>query len=302
MHVFVLALAVKICLIGVPAHPAPVFLSADGGQTWSPFSAGLPENAAINGFLDVNGDIYAATERHGVFLKRTRENWMNLSRTLPQGVDVNALELSGNSVVIGTSRHGVYTLPVGSAVWKHEPGMPDTIPIRGLHCVQSRLFAGTDEGIFRSADSGKNWEQVLTGTQVNGFASAGGKLYAAARDGALLSDDDGASWRYIYRPLALHDIAADGTRVFAMTLGAGLLVSANDGLIWENANLGLGERYTFEVVRSGDNLFAAQWTAIFQSANSGKTWLPTPVGLPDSTAFTALAVTRHGLLAGVGLR
>lgn len=304
MHVFFLALAVKYCIGSVPAHHAPpVFLSAHGGQIWRPFSTGLPEDAAINGFLDANGDIYAATEQHGVFINRNHENWVNIGRNLPQGIDVNAIARFGDFVVIGTSRHGVYTLPVGgNDEWKHEPGLLDKIPVRGLYSFQERLFAGTDEGVFRSDNAGKKWEQVLSGAQINGFASGGGKIYAAAHNGALMSNDGGATWRYIYRPFALHDIASDGTRVFAMTLGDGLLASVNDGLSWESVNLGLGERYTFEVVRSGDNLFAAQWTTIFQSGNSGKYWTPASLGLPDATAFTALAVTRHGLVAGVGLR
>jgi len=279
-----------------------VYRSKDGGKTWFSFSTGLPEDAAINGFLETGGHLYIATEAHGVFVNRGGENWEDIGRLLPVGIDVNAIEVSEGLVVIGTSRHGIFSLKTGSPVWQHHAGALDKIPTRGLHAFQGKLFAATDTGIYRSGNRGQSWEPVHAGVQINGFASTGHKIYAAAMNGALLSEDGGSTWQYIYRPLALHDIATDGTRVFAMTLGDGLLASTNDGLFWQHVNTGLGRRYTFEVVSEGDDLFAGQWTAVFHSGNTGVSWEPAGVGLPDSTAFTALANTWSGLLAGRGLR
>lgn len=121
-----------------------------------------------------------------------------------------------------------------------------------------------------------------------------------------MSNDNGKNWVYIYKPNTLHDISNDGNFVYAMTLGRVLLKTSNDGVTWENANnvLGTSNLYTFEVKNIGKDLFAAQWYGIYYLGNGGSYWSKINTGLnglPDSTAFTTLEITRFGILAGSGL-
>ncbi|NJN33963.1 MAG: hypothetical protein HC817_06670 [Saprospiraceae bacterium] len=78
--------------------------------------------------------------------------------------------------------------------------------------------------------------------------------------------------------------------------------SNNNGATWQNVNSGLGNLYTFEVKNRGNDLFAAQWKGIFHSTNKGLNWTQLRGGLPDSTAFCTLIVSKFGILAGIGLR
>ena len=130
------------------------------------------------------------------------------------------------------------------------------------------------------------------------------KIFAALMNGVIMTNDDGANWKYVYKPHTLHDISTDGKRIFAMTLGDGLKSSSNDGLTWERINNGLGtlNLYTFELKRFDNKIFAAQWYGIYTSQDLGNSWTIVKDGLPDSTAFTTLEVTKNGLIAGIGLR
>lgn len=127
------------------------------------------------------------------------------------------------------------------------------------------------------------------------------KVYAAAADGALLSRDLGEQWQYIYRPHTLHDIANDGVYVYAMTLGAGLLRSADDGESWENVNAGLpaiDAFYTFQVQHVDGAALAAHWDGLYRAPDRAASWTRLTDGLPPTASYLSLAVTPHGVLAG----
>lgn len=282
--------------------PEIIYISKDTGRNWRPYANGIPKEATASCFVEKGNKIFAGTESHGVFVDEGGNNWKSIRNGLPKGLDINTIEVTGDVIVIGTFGHGVFTSGDEGNNWTHRPGVLDGIQIKCMMRFGNRLFAGTDRGIFVSTDQGNTWQHNYGNVQVTGFTQHREKIYAGLVNGALVSEDAGARWQYIYRPYTLHDISNTGKYLFAMTLGDDLLKSDNEGVTWKKANEGLGDRYTFEVKNIGNDLFAAQWTGIFHSTNEGDNWTVITAGLPDSTAFTTLEVTRHGILAGIGLR
>jgi photosystem II stability/assembly factor-like uncharacterized protein len=275
------------------------------GRTWTPFDNGVPPDATVSSFLVIDNTIFAATDYHGIYAVRDGDtNWNRIDKGLPSNIDINAIAVIDNMFIIGTLSHGMMSSVNKGRDWDYLTNEFDKIPVRSLHTKGSLLFAGTDKGIYLSKDKGLSWQLQYKGVQVNGFTELNGKIYAALMNGAVVTNDDGLHWNYVYKPLTLHDISNDGERLYAMTLGAGLKTSDNDGLVWEDANRGLGlsRFYTFEVKRWGNRIFAAQWHGIYVSDNFGKDWAIMRSGLPDSTAFATLEVMNTGLVAGIGLR
>lgn len=270
-----------------------------------PFDAGVPSDATVSSFLVMNNEIFATTDNHGIYLiKDGQLNWKRIDEDLPKDVDINALSTVGDSFVIGTLKDGIMISKNRGKNWHFPKTSIKNIPIRCLYTKENILLAGTDNGIYRSLDSGNTWGYLWKGVQVNGFTEVNNKIFAALMNGATMTNDDGANWKYVYKPHTLHDISTDGERIFAMTLGDGLKKSSNDGLTWEKINNGLGtpNLYTFELRRFENKIFAAQWYGIYTSHDLGKSWTIIKKGLPDSTAFTTLEVTKSGLIAGIGLR
>lgn len=282
-----------------------IYHSIDGGETWESFDSGIPKDATVSSFLVEDDKIFATTDYHGIYLFEEGEAlWKRIDKSLPAGIDINAVAISNNTIIIGTLNHGILLSKNGGQNWDSPATQIEQTSVRCLYKRDKLLLAGTDNGIYKSVDEGNTWEQLYNGVQVNGFTELSNHIYAALMNGAVLVGENNSEPDYIYTPLTLHDISNDGERLYAMTLGDGLLKSANSGKTWENANNGLGTNnlYTFELKRFGSKIFAAQWYGIYASDNLGESWSLITNGLPDSTAFSTLEVTPKGLIAGIGLR
>lgn len=89
-----------------------------------------------------------------------------------------------------------------------------------------------------------------------------------------------------------------------MTIGQQLLKTQNDGRVWENAQSGIirpPNFYTNEIQHIGTHIFSAQWIGVYHSSDNGSNWNLLN-GLPDSTAFSILAITDLGIIAGISIR
>jgi len=296
-----------VLMKGIDTWPntSVIYNSVDGGKTWAPFDAGIPDDATVSALLVSDDRIIASTDYHGIYsITDGEKEWKRIDDDLPKNIDINAISVIDAILLIGTLKHGILISKNGGRNWTNPAKQITNTSIRSLYTNGNILFAGADNGIYKSLDKGNTWEYVWKGVQVNGFAGQNQKIFAALMNGAIMSDDNGLNWEYVYKPHTLHDISTDGERIYAMTLGDGLKKSSNYGLTWENINSGLGTSnlYTFEVKRFDQMIFAAQWYGIYASGDWGKSWSFIRNGLPDSTAFTTLEATRYGLIAGIGLR
>ena len=118
--------------------------------------------------------------------------------------------------------------------------------------IGTDLFAGLENGVYRSTNNGDSWTTVNAGIEpgtVQSLAVAGTKLFAGTlNNGVFLSTDNGGTWtaassglvkRMIYS-LAIMPEGAGGTNMFAGTSGDGVYRSTNSGMTWTPANAGIG--------------------------------------------------------------
>lgn len=284
---------------------AVIYKSTDLGLTWSPFAKGIPKDATLSGIKEEGSKVYVTTDYHGVFvISKMQDTWTSLKTESLENLDINCIEVDSGKVVIGTLKHGVLLSIDGGLTWNaSEENIKDT-PIRAFIKFKNKLYAGTDSGIFASSDMGNTWVSVFGKMQILGFTSLNDKLYAAAHNGALMCEGKPENWTYIYEGDALHDIGNDGKYIYAMTIGQQLLKTKNDGESWENAQNGITRPpnyYTNELQYIGNNIFSAQWIGIYHSSDNGNYWSILN-GLPDSTAFSTLAITDLGIIAGISIR
>jgi len=285
--------------------PAVLYRSNDMGMTWSPFAKGIPEDATLSGIKQYANKVYVTTDYHGVFVTSGhQDSWTALKIEILKGLDINCMEVDANKLVVGTFRNGVLISSDGGLSWKQSESNIINSPIRAFIKSGNKLYAGTDSGIFESADMGDTWSHVFGQMQILGFTLLNDKLYAATQHGALMCTDNAKDWKSIYLGDALHDIGNDGKYIYAMTIGQQLLKTKNDGASWENAQRGISyplNYYTNELKHIGDHIFSAQWVGIYHSSDHGNSWHMLK-GLPDSTAFSTLEITDLGIIAGISIR
>ena len=221
---------------------AVIYNSTDGGINWVPFDNGIPPDATVSAFLVTDGNILASTDTNGIYsVKDGQSEWQRIDENLPPDIDINTISIIRNVLIIGTFRHGILISKDYGKSWIY-PVNNINSPVRCLYAKENILFAGADDGIYKSADSGNTWEHIRKGVQVNGFTELNNDIYAALMNGAIKTSDNGQNWEYVYKPHTLHDISTDGQNIYAMTLGAGLRKSDNAGMTWQDANFGMEQR------------------------------------------------------------
>ncbi len=162
----------------------------------------------------------------------------------------------------------------------------------------SKVYAGTNNGVIVSADSGITWIELDSGDEDNNISvlfAHEGKVFEGARTGSIFnldSSDDSTSYEYTL-PGPVSGFAAIGPFLFAATsqeLGytQALASSTNMGATWE---LGSGNFATFSVntfsISPYSELFAGTTdSGIIFSLDFGNSWQTTP----DDSIFNSIEV------------
>jgi len=100
----------------------------------------------------------------------------------------------------------------------------------------SRLLAGTNDGLFRSSDGGRTWEEAVLPVPAEGAGAIAfdperpGVVYVALREiGLYMSEDRGEVWEEVPLPFQ----PPEGTQIAGLSLLArgGLLLATTEG-VW----------------------------------------------------------------------
>ena len=274
-----------------------VYTTTGGGDFWSGFNAGLTYSHVNAVAIDpvTPTTRYAATDA-GVF---------------------KSTESLGGWVAVGTP-----TL-VGVRALAIDPTVPDT------------LYAGTFRGLFKSTDAGDTWDAVPL------FGDVPWRVYTLALDpsapetlyvqtfgcasiycvfGPLAkSTDGGATWKATGPTgISFVALAIDPTGTVYGATSGGVFKSSDGGGTWTAANQGLSNVSVSALAidpSAPETLYAGashvtdcpesicSSTALFKSADGGRTWKAFDAGLPKPSSVAALCVdptAPNTIYAGLG--
>jgi photosystem II stability/assembly factor-like uncharacterized protein len=115
-----------------------------------------------------------------------------------------------------------------------------------LSSIDTLLFAGTEDGVYRSGDDGANWEQagpktIVRALSVESAGASGFHLFAGTfNDGVYLSTDPGDTWAQVNFGLlnrSVHCLAANDSTLFAGTDTSGVFISTDGGANWRQISI-----------------------------------------------------------------
>jgi hypothetical protein len=205
--------------------------------------------------------------------------WTSSSPTV--AIRAVVADASVGGVVYAASADTVFVSENGGASWTTAAsGLQEVTSLLADPGHHSALFAGTEIGVFRSADAGARFVPTGLVSQIRALAvdGSGTELLAAVKDGrppVMRSTDAGATWTAAYGPHTVGRIAA-------------LLIHPEQPNIAYAGLEGDMSYYPMLVARSGDG---------------GSTWTPkfTDWGGPDTTpiAFAVDPITPSRVYAAL---
>jgi photosystem II stability/assembly factor-like uncharacterized protein len=277
-----------------------VFKSTDGGQTWQDISKGLPENLRKD---SIRGNSFFANDK-GLFLRignglyhsapdATAPFW-----TKEISPDEHSSIAPGKSGIFAHNYWGVNLKKTnGTSVWSpifeifQKPRLGSVFETAG-----GTIFVGTDIGFFKTADNGKTWKHVHTGSLVGHLAESNGVLVAISMRRIIRSTDNGENWAVVSSE---GDVAWDVKQITggfaALTSSSesgtrGLMTSYDGGKTWQHIDAGLQNKvfsdsirrtwndrplvhaFMTPIIQVDENFFCAHPDGVFRSSDKGKTW------------------------------
>ena len=190
-----------------------VYRSIDAGVTWGPINSGLDSlyiNAlAVSPNYAIDQTIYVGTDTHGVYKSTSGGlSWQSANVGLTSTAISSLVIHPANPQIVaaGSFDEGTFRSTNGGGSWTSTPIGNAIVWSLSTGATNPPVFyAGTDGGVYRSADLGASWA-------LNGQL---GKVYTVVVD-----------------PL-------DEKHIFAGTSGSGVWVTTNEGANWGELNSGL---------------------------------------------------------------
>ncbi len=179
----------------------------------------------------------------------------------------------------------------------------------------SNLFAGSNNGVFLSTDSGTTWRWTNGGlsSSVTALAVSGTNIFAGTYyDSVYLSTDSGKSWSAESEGLPTDDyldyvaaFVASGTNLYARTASqlssyiGSVYCSTNNGTSWTSLDTSNLHITAFAVI--GNELFAGTANdGVYLSTDNGGYWGWDGQGIPSGVGVSSLVAFGTKLFAGCG--
>lgn len=300
-----------------PRSTDTIAVSTRQVMTDSPSTAGPREQSATSVqalAISRNGVIYAGSFGHGIFRTIDRGATWN-----PVGDGVSdpfilSLTVTGDGVVYaGTFRGGVFRSRDEGKTWQSVNEGLKRLEVKSLLAVDSDLYAGTGDGVYRLRGTTDRWAPVTTGlddTLVHSLArAADGTLFAGTSGkGIFRLTPRSSGWARVRHGLKDHEGMVENfirvlvidrdQSIFAGTFDGGVFHSIDGGLTWRPISRALPNDSIRGIVLSGQEVVVATGHGIFKTADKGKQWMPLNRGLTNLSIQVLLEVGEGGLYAG----
>jgi photosystem II stability/assembly factor-like uncharacterized protein len=247
-----------------------VFVTEDGGKTWTQRSAGLQGRDVFSLAQSEDGTILAGTN-HGMF------RWSG-SEWKPDGTVVNV-----KTKTVPVVRKGKKTTKTVT-----ETSKPETLEsqVYDLQVSGPVWFAATADGVYRSTTKGSTWTgPVIKEPNYYYIDVQGPTVFAASRQNLKVSDDGGEIWTPVTLPQKLttvHALAASPNGTLWVGGHEGAFTSDDRGQTWSAIPLPVAniDNIDFDGTLKRVVITSANSTLVFALNPEDKTWKWWDTGWP----------------------
>ncbi len=215
-----------------------IFRSDNNGAAWSASSFGLADVDTISGWVGTDivalatddSSLVVSSIRKGIFCSIDNGKvWYNTASGF-YFTSLSAFSNGGDGTIyVGADAYQCYISTDHGVTWQFtEPVVSKTNSVYSVAVFGNRIYAGTKNGLFQSADTGKTWgdaDEGLPQTTVWELAVLKNILLAGTDSGCFFLGADGEYWKQVgsnFTTNRVTALAATDSMFFAVT---------NDG-IW----------------------------------------------------------------------
>ncbi len=298
MFVLISVLIQTLILSCQPVHPVPeknteaipsgpVYQSKDGGQSWTGFGKGLPTDFVASDLAFFDGELYAGSEL-GIFHTSAGVAHSDWKKELLMQETNTRFYHTQKGLYASKYTEGLYQKMSAAGIWipLHQ-NLKDKSVRALVGCDPDIILVGTETGIYRSPDAGKQWSRVMEKEIIHSLIKTPEAILASGDQGIYRSTDQGNTWTQIRE-------FTSGTRLFQLSEDKILahiqkprkqkemfdwmerdlfLVSEDGGLNWQKADFQIsGETGINDLSVLGKYLFLSHKQGLSRSADQGKTW------------------------------
>jgi ligand-binding sensor domain-containing protein len=202
----VLSLAIDDSIIFVGTADYGVYSTSNNGNSWSKLINGLAKDLCTATYYGItalsicDSNIFAGTF-NGIYLSTNKGYlWVPVDSTLAYGV-ISSLVTKGDTEWIGTYGGGIFLSSNNEISWEASDTGLTNDTINAMVISGNNIFAGTNSGVFKSANHRNSWVPLSTGfpnysdTVIYGFAASGDTIFAGTEySGVYLSSNNGNNW------------------------------------------------------------------------------------------------------------
>ena len=252
---------------------APLLMSIDFGETWTPIAKGLPSDTQVS-FLALSGsEMVLASDNKGIFISQDNlSKWTSIGKDLPNS-KINALYVSDQKIYVGIYQAGIYVTMDEGKSWQSLNHNLSNLNVQSILRYNQQLLVGTDFGLFMLANHANTWQATNLSTQVLSIYEYNDKLVAGTSQGTALSQDGGLSWEWIRQKGAVHYTQYINQRIVELALNGDVIYSDDWGENWnETQYQPRTGSYVYEIIQVGDYQIMSNNYGIHRSRDQGKSW------------------------------
>ena len=283
----VLSLVVKDTLLFIGTNRG-IYISSDSGKTWSLKNEGL-HAATITDIATLGKELICGLNGGGIFINNSSNNTWQISIYGLQNylsMYVTSIAISGKNIFAATYG-GVYLSADSGQTWITANTGLEKVYVNKLISSNNKLIAGTTDGqVFISVDNGSTWKAydngLTTNNFISGLAAKGDTIYAATEYlGVYISTNGGTSWVAYNNGIpsnggyytTVYSIDVDKNNIYISDYPGGILVSSDNGKVWNAADNGITNVQVNPLFVSGNKILTADYAGdVFLSNNQAQSW------------------------------
>jgi photosystem II stability/assembly factor-like uncharacterized protein len=163
----------------------------------------------------------------------------------------------------------------------------------GFDAFGTKVYCGTDDGLFVSNDNGDSWQNITAGkpnTDGHDFYAAfealNGDLFAGSSTRLFKSTDNGSNWSWVNAlpdSMEWMDVTEIGGNLLASFVGSssGVYFSADGGTSW-NLATGISSNVRYFWVDGTTVFLGGGANGVYKSTDNGQSWAVSGTGFPAS--------------------